>query len=303
MSEPFGKVLLSGGSGLIGSSLERFFTDNGIQTVQLVRKKFVTPNTVYWDAKTVESVEDLTRLERMRAAIHLSGAYLAAHRWTAAYKREIFESRVGSTRTLVSMLKRLKRPPESLLCASAIGIYGDRGAEIVTEAATPGQGFLAETCQAWEAEADRAAEAGIRVVHLRIGVVLAREGGALGKLMPLLESGLGGRLGSGRQWMSWIAVPDMVRAVEHVLETESLTGPVNLVTPIPVTNAEFTRAVGKVLRRPVILPAPAFALRLALGGIAEEGLLASTRAVPERLAVSGFRFEFPEITGALKAIL
>lgn len=303
MSEPSGKVLLSGGSGLIGSSLERFFTANHVGTVQLIRKKAVTPNAVYWDAKTMESVEDLTRLEGMRTAIHLSGAYLAAHRWTAAYKREIFESRVGSTRTLVSMLKRLKRPPESLLCASAIGIYGDCGAEIVTEAATPGWGFLAETCRAWEVEADRAAEAGIRVVHLRIGVVLAREGGALGKLLPFFESGLGGRLGSGRQWMSWIAIADLARAVGHILKTESLAGPVNLTTPIPVTNAEFTRAVGKVLRRPVILPAPAFALRLALGGIAEEGLLASTRAVPERLAASGFRFEFPEITGALKAIL
>ena len=304
MREPSGNtVMLSGGSGLIGTHLERFFAENRIQTIQVIRKKTVVPGEISWNPESAEPVEDLAKLEGICAAVHLSGANVSAHRWTEAYKREIVESRVRTTRALVNVLKHLANPPKSLLCASAIGIYGDRGDAVLTESSEPGRGFLAETCRAWEAEADRAAEGGIRVVHLRFGVVLAHGGGALAKMLPLFKTGLGGRLGSGRQWMSWIAMDDLVRAVGHIMEVESLHGPINLTAPLPVTNAEFTRALGKALHRPAILPAPAFALRIALGEMADEGLLASTRAVPAKLAGSGFRFDFPEIAGALKAVL
>jgi len=294
------KILVSGGSGLIGTSLVRSLTDDQIPLVRLVRRKPEKPEEVGWDPEAEEPVRELAALEGLRAAIHLSGANLSAHRWTAAYKEEIVHSRVGSTRALVRVLKRLKSPPEIFLCASAIGVYGDRGAEILTERSEPGTGFLAETCRAWEAEAERAAEVGGRVVHLRTGVVLARKGGALEKMLPLFRAGLGGRLGSGKQWMSWIVLSDLVRAVRHVVETDALRGPVNLVGPIPVTNAEFTRALGEAVHRPAVIPAPAFALRAALGEMADAAILASERVIPQRLAETGFRFEFPEIGAALK---
>ncbi|HTW44575.1 MAG TPA: TIGR01777 family oxidoreductase [Acidobacteriaceae bacterium] len=302
------KVLVSGGSGLIGASIVRSLAEDRIDVVQLVRRKATHSNEVEWDPRAGEPVGDWSKmdwpkLEGASAAIHLSGANVAAHRWTAAYKREIADSRVGSTRTLVNLLKKLEKPPGSLLCASAIGIYGDRGDEKLTEASPPGTGFLAETCRAWEAEADAAARAGMRVVHLRTGVVLAREDGALKKMLPLFRAGLGGRLGDGRQWMSWIALSDLVRAVRHILATDSLKGPVNLVGPIPVTNAEFTKALGRAVHRPAVLPTPAFALRAALGEMADAALLASTRVIPVKLAESGFHFDFPEIGGALRSLV
>jgi uncharacterized protein len=302
--EPLGKpILISGPSGLIGTSLIRSFSGDRIQTLRLVRRKAEGPDEAGWNPDAAEPVEDLSRLEGMEAAIHLSGANVSARRWTEAYKREIAESRVRTTRALVKMLKRLKNPPRSLLCASAVGIYGNRGDEVLTEMSALGEGFLADTCRTWEAEADGAVQAGIRVVHLRFGVVLASGGGALKQMLPLFRLGLGGRLGSGRQWMSWIAVSDLARAVSHILLTDSLEGAVNLVAPIPVTNAEFTRALGAAVHRPAIFPAPAFALRAALGEMADGALLASTRAVPERLAESGFHFDFPEINGALGSMV
>jgi len=304
MAERFREaVLVSGGSGLVGTSLLRSFLADRIQTVQLIRKKPDRAGVLCWNPDIPEPLEDLSRLEGLNAAIHLSGANLSSHRWTAAYKREIVESRVGTTRTLVNLLKQLNRPPKCLLCASAVGIYGDRGDEVLMESSSPGQGFLADTCRAWEAEADRATDAGIRVVHLRFGVVLAGEGGALKQMLPIFRAGLGGQLGSGRQWMSWIALNDLIRAVMYILQTDSLNGPVNLVAPIPVTNREFTHALGLALHRPTSLPVPAFALRAAFGEIADGALLASVRVVPERLAASGFHFDFPEIHGALRSIL
>ncbi|HTV06791.1 MAG TPA: TIGR01777 family oxidoreductase [Acidobacteriaceae bacterium] len=295
------KVLVSGGSGLIGTSLVRLLAEDGIAVFQLVRRRAEDSGEVGWDPRVEEPVMDRAALEGATAAIHLSGANLSAHRWTAAYKKEIVESRVGSTRALVRVLRKLKSPPASLLCASAIGIYGDRGDEKLTEASTPGSGFLAETCRAWEAEADAAAEGGIRVVNLRTGVVLAHDGGALQKMLPLFRAGLGGRLGSGKQWMSWITLSDLMRAVRHVLATDALKGPVNLVAPIPVTNAEFTRALGRVVHRPAVMPAPAFALRAVLGEMTDAALVASTRVIPQRLAETGFHFDFPEISAALKS--
>lgn len=309
MTEPLRKtILISGGSGLIGASLVRLFSRERIQTIRLTRQetardKTDDPGTIRWNPDAPEPVADLSRLENLGAAIHLSGASLSAHRWTDVYKREIVDSRVKSTRALVGLLKNLKKPPQSFLCASAVGIYGDRGDEILTESSPPGEGFLADICRAWESEADAAATASLRVVHLRFGVVLSKGGGALKQMLPIFRLGLGGRLGTGRQWMSWIAINDLSRAVLHILDQDSLKGPVNLTAPIPVTNADFTRALGMVLHRPSIIPAPRFALEAAFGEMADDALLASTRAIPERLATSGFRFEHAEIGAALKSLL
>jgi hypothetical protein len=243
------------------------------------------------------------QLEDFDVIIHLSGANLASHRWTPAYKREILESRVQTTQALARLLAGLRRPPRIFLCASAVGIYGNRDAEVLTEKSAPGTGYLAETCVAWEASAQPALDAGIRTVHLRFGVVLTPDDGALAKMLPLFRLGLGGKLGSGEQWMSWISLPDVISAVFHIIDAPQLSGPVNMVAPIPVTNAEFTRTLGLALHRPAIVPAPAFALRLAFGEMADEALLASTRAIPAQLAQSGFRFQHAQLALALESLL
>jgi uncharacterized protein (TIGR01777 family) len=297
------KILFSGASGLIGASLVRAAEAERIQTLQLIRREPRKPEEISWNPQAGQPVRDLALLERLDAAIHLSGANISAQRWNAARKREIVESRVGSTRALLKVLMALKQPPATLLCASATGIYGERGDEILDEESPPGEGFIADTCRAWEAEASAASEAGIRVVHLRFGVVLAAEGGALGRMLPFFRPGLGGNLGSGRQWMSWIALNDVVRAIFYILDAGALRGPLNIIAPNPVTNAEFTRALGRSLHRPAMIPVPRFALRLAFGEMADEVLLASTRAVPDRLLQAGFIFELPNLDSALKAIL
>jgi uncharacterized protein (TIGR01777 family) len=297
------KLLFSGASGLIGASLVRAAEAERIQTLQLIRREPRKPEEISWNPQAGQPVRDLALLERLDAAIHLSGANISAQRWNAARKREIVESRVGSTRALLKVLMALKQPPATLLCASATGIYGERGDEILDEESPPGEGFIADTCRAWEAEASAASEAGIRVVHLRFGVVLAAEGGALGRMLPVFRLGLGGNLGSGRQWMSWIALNDAVRAIFYILDAGALRGPLNIIAPNPVTNAEFIRALGRSLHRPAMIPVPRFALRLAFGEMADEVLLASTRAVPDRLLQAGFTFELPNLDSALKAIL
>jgi len=308
MTSLLGKVLFTGASGMIGTALVRAAFSNRIHAVQLVRHEPADPTQIHWNpqAENPIAANDLVSLEGITAAVHLSGANLSAQRWTPAYKREIVESRIGTTRALVNVLKSLKYPPAVFLCASATGIYGDRGDEVLTEESEPGQGFLPETCLAWEAEASRARAAGIRVVHLRFGVVLDHErgaGGALKQMLPIFRLGLGGKLGSGRQWMSWIALSDMVRAIYYLRDSPAINGPVNLAAPSPVTNAEFTRALGHALHRPAIIPAPAFALRLAFGEMADEALLASTRAIPDSLFRSGFAFNLPDLRSALEEIL
>ncbi|MBB6146260.1 hypothetical protein HNQ77_004232 [Silvibacterium bohemicum] len=313
MTQPIFKIAVSGASGLIGAQLVRALSEKRIHVVQLIREKnsASTPNPgsdsgtdrVIWKPQLEQPVEDMERLEGLDATIHLSGANLSSHRWTESYKREIVNSRVQSTQALVRVLRGLKSPPKSLLCASATGIYGDRGDEVLTESSPPGRGFIADTCAAWEAAADTAKTVGARVIHLRFGVALSTEGGALRKMLPLFRLGMGGRLGSGRQWMNWIALPDVLGAIQFLLEPETPEGPFNLVAPNPVTNAEFTVALGAAVHKPAILPAPAFALRLAFGEIADSVLLASTRALPERLLQAGFRFQYPEIGGALRAAL
>jgi len=297
-----GKILFSGATGTIGSALVRAVQADRIQAVQLVRHQPASPSEIQWNPDAVVPIADFAPLEGIGAAIHLSGANLSSHRWTADYKRQIVESRVNSTRALVNTLKSLKQRPSVLLSASATGIYGNRGDEILTEESNSGRGFIADTCLAWEAEAAQARALGIRVVHLRFGVVLAREGGALKRMLPLFRLGLGGNLGDGRQWMSWITLSDVVCAIFHLVDS-TIDGPANLVAPNPVTNAELTRALGHAMHRPAIIPAPAFALRVAFGEMADEALLASTRVIPEGLLRSGFTFGSPEITTALKAIL
>jgi uncharacterized protein len=305
MTDSCQKILLSGASGLIGANLVRFLAAKRIQTFQLVRTAIDGPKSgrVVWDPAADRPVADVGQLEGMDAAIHLSGANISFHRWTESYKREIASSRVDTTRALVRIFGAMKQPPKTFLCASATGIYGHRGEELLTEASAPGRGFLANTCVAWEAAADSARETGARVVQLRFGVGLSPEGGALKRMLPIFRLGVGGRLGSGRQWMSWISLTDQVRAIAHILETETLDGPVNLVAPNPVTNAEFTRALGRAVHRPAVLPVPAPVLRMAIGEMADEALLASERVVPERLLKSGFRFEHPDIATALRALL
>jgi uncharacterized protein (TIGR01777 family) len=289
---------------MLGSAMRKALLGEGEEIVQLVRREATHEGEMRWNPTENRAFgENGQLLEGLGGAIHLSGANVAAKRWTAAYRREIASSRVDSTRALATVLAGLRHPPEVFLVASATGIYGDRGDEVLTEASEPGSGFLADLCCAWEEAARPAVEAGIRVVHLRFGVVLSGEDGALGKMAPLFRMGLGGRLGSGRQWMSWIGIEDAVAAIRFLLRAPGIVGAVNMTAPNPVTNAQFTRAMGRVLHRPTVLPAPAFALRLALGQMADEALLAGARVVPKRLMEAGFRFAQPMIEEALAAAL
>jgi len=237
------------------------------------------------------------------AAVHLAGANLSGQRWSSSYKKEILESRVKPTHALAVLLAGLNPKPSVLVCASAIGIYGGRGDEVLSENSQPGTGFLPEVCLAWEKATRPAKEAGIRVVHLRFGVVLSTRGGALAKMLPIFRAGLGGKLGGGHQWMSWVALSDVTRAIEFVLDTPSLSGPVNVVTPNPVTNSDFTLALGRALHRPTLVRVPTFALRMAFGEMADATILESERVVPTRLTGKGFHFSYPDIQTGLQAVL
>ena len=287
---------------MLGSALRSAASAAGAQVLQLVRRPPASPAEIEWQPAAPQPLPAAERLENISAAIHLSGANLAARRWTPAFRSELLASRVGSTRALALTLAALRHPPQVLLAASAIGFYGNRGEEILTETSASGSGFMADLCRQWEAAAQPAVEAGIRVVHLRLGIVLG-PGGALARMLPVFRLGLGGPLGSGRQWMSWISLPDAVAAMLFALQTPALDGPVNLTAPEPVTNAVFTRALARALHRPAVLPAPAFALRLALGEMADEALLASTRVLPARLASEGFVFRHPVLDRALAVAL
>ena len=288
---------------MLGTAVRQALADRGAGVLQLVRRDPVEAGQVRWIPGASTPVSDPEPLEGLAAAIHLSGASVAAHRWTSAWKREMWLSRVESTRALASTLAALRQPPKTLMVASAAGIYGNRGDELLDESSAPGSGFLADLCREWEAAARPAVEAGIRVVHLRFGVVLGPGAGALAKMLPLFRLGLGGRLGSGRQWMSWISLADAGSAIFFAMNMPTLAGPLNVTAPRPVTNAEFTQALGKAVHRPAVLPAPAFALRLALGAMANEALLASARVVPAKLGDAGFQFIHPTVDRALAAAL
>jgi uncharacterized protein len=257
--------------------------------------------TISWDpdAGTI----DAAALEGVDAVVHLAGESIAALRWTRSVKERIRRSRVDGTRLLAETLGRLTRRPQVLVSASAVGYYGDRGDELLTEESPPGSGFLAEVCREWEAAADPARAAGIRVVHPRLGVVLAGQGGALPRMAIPFRLGVGGVIGSGRQYWSWIEVADLARAIELCLALDTLSGPVNTVAPTPVTNREFTRGLGRVLGRPTLVPLPALAVRLLLGEMGGALLLDSARSLPRRLARAGFRFRHPDLESALRAAL
>ncbi len=256
-----------------------------------------------WDPYAAAPMSRPEEIEGITAAVHLAGANLAGGRWNSSYKQKILESRVKPTHAVATLLAGLRPMPAVLVCASAIGIYGNRGDELLTEASSPGSGFLPEVCLAWERATQPASDAGIRVVHLRFGVVLSADGGALAKMLPVFRAGLGGRLGSGQQWMSWVALSDTTRAIEFAMETASLTGPANVVAPNPVRNLEFTHSLGRVLRRPTLLRVQAFGLRLAFGEMAEATILGSERVLPARLDALGFNFEYPELEAGLRAVL
>ena len=297
------KIVLSGASGMLGTALRQKLAASGASVVQLVRGAPRQGDQLGWDPSATRAIADTSLLEGSVAAVHLSGANVAAHRWTAAYRHEMRKSRVDSTRALAGILAGLRHPPQTLVVASAVGIYGDRGEQVLDEASAPGEGFLAQLCRGWEEAARLAAEAGIRVVHARFGVVVGRGPGAIEKMLPVFRLGLGGRLGSGRQWMSWVSLEDTVAALLFALETRSLAGPVNVAAPNAVRNAEFTVALARQLHRPAVLPVPVFALRLAFGQMADEALLASIRVVPSKLRGAGFEFAHPTVDQALAAAL
>lgn len=293
-------IAVSGASGLLGRRLCAAFEAGGWRVLRLVRGTPQRPGEIGWSPAAGRL--DPTALAGIEALLHLSGEPVAGARWTRAKKRAIRESRIPSTRLVAETLARLPSRP-ALLCASAVGFYGDRGNEWLDETSPQGTGFLAQLCGEWERACEPAREAGLRVVTLRLGMVLDRSGGALAALLPPHRLGLGGSLGPGTQWVSWISGPDAVAAVQHILVSPALAGPVNLVAPAPVTNAELSRTLARVLRRPAFLRVPAAALRLALGEAADELLLASQRVKPGKLVASGFPFRDPELEPALRAIL
>ncbi|MFB6992341.1 MULTISPECIES: TIGR01777 family oxidoreductase [unclassified Streptomyces] len=294
------RIAVTGASGLIGAALVRSLRADGHEVVRLVRRPARAGDEVEWDPG--RGYVDVAGLVGCDAVVHLAGAGVGDHRWTPAYKREIRDSRVLGTTAIAEAVASLDVPPKVLLSGSAIGYYGDTGDRAVDESASAGEGFLPSVCVEWEAATAAAHEAGVRIAHARTGLVVGREGGAWGRLFPLFRAGLGGRLGNGRQYWSFIALHDEVAALRHILDTESLSGPVNLTGPDPVTNAEVTAAMGRVLHRPTLLTAPAPALRIALGDFAQD-VLGSQRVLPGKLLDSGFVFAFPGIDAAIRAAL
>ncbi len=295
------KVAITGASGLLGSALVPVLRSRGHEVVRLVRRPAKAGHEARWDpaAGTV----DAAALEGVDAAVNLSGENLAGGRWTEARKARLRASRLGPTRLLAETLARLKAKPKVLVSASAIGYYGNRGDAWLTEAEPPAGDFLGRLTADWEKAAEPAAAAGIRVVHPRLGVVLSPAGGALGKMLLPFKAGLGGVLGPGTQYLSWIAIDDALGAIHHLLDRDDLAGPVNVVAPEPVTNAAFTRTLGRVLGRPTLARVPAFALRLAYGEMAEATLLSSMRVRSDKLLASGYAFRFPALESALRHVL
>ena len=293
------RVAVTGASGLIGTALTGNLTADGHEVRRLVRREVRGPDEVRWDP--IGGTVDLAGLAGVDAVVHLAGAPIG-RRWTQGYQQQILDSRVDGTRTIARAVAELEPRPRVLLCASGVHYYSGRDAAPCDESSPPGNGFLTDVVLAWEAAAGPAREAGIRVVHSRNGVVVSDHGGAFLPLIRLFRLGVGGRMGSGNQYWSWIALTDMVRALRFVLDHDDLAGPVNATGPNPLTNAEVTRALGATLHRPTMLPAPAFALRLVLGGMSSAAL-DSIRAVPARLTAAGFTFTYPTIEAALDAEL
>jgi uncharacterized protein len=294
-------ILVTGASGLIGSALLPSLANAGHAITRMTRSEpRAGERAVRWDP--MGAPLDASALNGVEAVVHLAGETIA-QRWTSEVKARIRESRVKGTQVLCESLARMPTPPKVLVSASAVGYYGNRGGEVLTEESGAGQGFLAEICRAWEAATEPATRRGVRVVPLRFGVVLSTAGGALAKMLPPFRLGIGGMLGGGQQYMSWVALDDAVGVIQYALVTESLRGPTNAVSPNAVTNQEFTKTLGKVLGRPTVVPMPAFAARLMFGEMADELLLASARVQPTKLQASGYAFRYPDLTAALRYLL
>lgn len=300
------KLIVTGSTGLIGTALVASLVARGDAVTRLVRRKTDAARMdgtreVLWNPAHGEL--DAANLEGHEAAVHLAGEPVAEGRWTNEKKRRIRESRVRGTTLLAETFARLKAPPRILLSASAVGYYGDRGDEVLNEESESGADFLSGVCREWEAATEAAKTAGIRVVKLRLGVVMSRQGGALAKMATPFKFGMGGKLGSGKQYMSWVALEDVGGAIQHALAHEELDGPLNIVAPRAVTNEEFTKTLGRVLGRPTLFAVPAFAARLAFGEVADAALLASQRVEPARLLATTYQFKYPELESALRHAL
>jgi uncharacterized protein (TIGR01777 family) len=292
-------VAITGGSGMVGTALATALRESGHQPVSMTRKlSESSPGSIIWDPAT--GLQDPSRLETVDTVVHLAGENIAAGRWTAALKDRIRQSRVQGTRSLVKSIAAVARRPKTLICASAIGFYGERGDTILGEDAVAGEGFLADVCRDWEQEAETATALGLRVVRVRIGVVLSPKGGALAKMLLPFKLGAGGIIGSGKQYWSWIGLHDLVRCIAFCVEHDAIRGAVNAVSPNPMTNYDFTKGVGRALHRPTLFPMPAFAAKLVLGEMANELLLSSTRVTPKKLQEHGFEFRYPELVGCLE---
>lgn len=294
-------IAVSGSSGLAGRALVSMLEGENHRLIRLVRARVTGPDQIAWDPASGSI--DAGSLEGVDAVIHLAGENISSRRWTPEAKKRIRDSRVTGTRTLASAIGSLSRPPRVFIVASAMGYYGDRGDEILTEQSAPGKGFLAEVCQEWEKAAEPARQKGIRVANLRFGLILSRRGGALKKMLPPFQWGMGGRLGSGRQYMSWVSLADVVRVVSFVMQNSTLDGPINTSSPHPVRNCEFTAALGRALHRPTVFPVPAFAARALFGEMADALLLSSARMAPKKLQQAGFHFSHPDIDAALRSSL
>lgn len=296
------KILVSGSTGLIGSALCELLKHGGHDVHRLVRTS-VRPkeSKIHWSPAS--GMIDETGLGGFEAVVHLAGENVAARRWIPEQKQRIRDSRVIGTALLAKALAKHTNPPKVFVAASAIGFYGSRGDEALTEESAAGTGFLTDTCKVWEAAAEPVLAKGIRLVTMRTGIVLSPKGGALAKMLLPFRMGVGGKVGSGAQYMSWLALDDMAAAILHAILTESLSGPVNFVAPNPATNLEFTKALGRVLKRPTIFPLPAFVAKKVFGEMGEELLLGSTRVEPKKLEASGYQFLYPELEGALRHVL
>ena len=294
------KICITGASGLVGSAASQLLQSQGHEVFPLVRRD-AKAGEIHWDPDRDQI--DAASLEGSDAVIHFAGENIATGRWTDEKKARIRHSRVHGTRFLARTLVGLENPPQTFVCASAIGYYGDRADELLDETSGPGTGFLAEVCREWEQASEDAKNAGIRVVRLRIGVVLSRKGGALAKMLLPFKLGVGGRVGSGQQFWSWISLTDLAAAAAFTVTNSEIHGAVNAVAPQPLRNREFTKVLGSVLKRPTIFPMPAFAAKLALGEMAEDLLLSSTQVIPTRLQEAGFEFQHPDLESALRAEL
>jgi len=292
------KVLITGASGLIGTALQKSLKDKGYEMLLASRKEAKDSRHIQWDAE--KGFSEPEKLEGIDAVVHLAGESVFGLSWSDAKKKAIRDSRVHGTRSVVAAISKLKDRPKVLVAASAIGFYGDRGDEEMTESSAAGDTFLAEVSKEWESEARRAEDAGIRTVLLRTGIILSKDGGALGTMLLPFKLGVGGVVGSGKQWMSWISIDDHIRVINYAIENENVRGAVNSVSPHPVTNQEFTKTLGEVLYRPTILPLPAFAVSIVFGEMGDELLLSSMRVLPKRLEDASFEFEYPDLKAAIE---